>query len=184
MLLIKLLDKDEPHPEIFAYRKDIFAKYGLAAPKSTDDVINAAKIIHENEDGILGNTELIQRLTQPTHIFVDVSNHTVKISTGVGHLPPVRLGVHIGNAKWPMWRISRNIAEKGLIFVPLNKPGCLLEPDIGTINIKRHFHSITPVGVVEVVVAPVIRRLTDPPATVIERLFKPTVMWSKRIVVA
>ncbi len=22
----------QPHPEIFAYRKDIFAKYGLAAP--------------------------------------------------------------------------------------------------------------------------------------------------------
>ena len=44
----------QPHPEIFAYRKDIFAKYGLAAPKSTDDVINAAKIIHENEEGMAG----------------------------------------------------------------------------------------------------------------------------------
>ncbi len=44
----------QPHPEIFAYRKDIFEKYGLGAPKTHSDVLNAAKVIQEKEDGMAG----------------------------------------------------------------------------------------------------------------------------------
>ena len=39
----------QPHPEIFAYRTDIFEKYGLDAPQTHDDVLAAAKTIEENE---------------------------------------------------------------------------------------------------------------------------------------
>ena len=59
-----------------------------------------------------------------------------------------------------------------------------VEPHVGAVARVLRPDAVGAVGVVEVVVAPVIRRLTDTPATVIERLFKPTVMWSKRIVIA
>ena len=40
--------------ELFAYRKDLFDKHGLSRPESWTDVLNAAKTISQNEDGISG----------------------------------------------------------------------------------------------------------------------------------
>ena len=39
---------------LFAYRTDLFAKHGLAAPKTWGDVLAAAKKISENEPGVAG----------------------------------------------------------------------------------------------------------------------------------
>ncbi len=44
----------QPHPEIFAYRTDVFEKYGLDAPRTHDDVLAAAKTIEENEADMSG----------------------------------------------------------------------------------------------------------------------------------
>ena len=40
--------------ELFAYRKDLFAKYGLGRPASWTDVLTAAKTISAKEDGVSG----------------------------------------------------------------------------------------------------------------------------------
>lgn len=44
----------QPHPEIMAYRTDIFEKYGLDAPRTHEDVLNAGRIIQENEPDMAG----------------------------------------------------------------------------------------------------------------------------------
>lgn len=44
----------QPHPEILAYRKDLFDKHGLSAPETTDDLLNAAKTLHGSEEGLSG----------------------------------------------------------------------------------------------------------------------------------
>jgi multiple sugar transport system substrate-binding protein len=44
----------QPHPEIFAYRKDLFEKHNLGEPKTYADVLNASKVISENEEGVAG----------------------------------------------------------------------------------------------------------------------------------
>lgn len=44
----------QPHPEIMAYRTDIFEKYGLDTPRTHDDVLNAGKVIQANEPGMAG----------------------------------------------------------------------------------------------------------------------------------
>ena len=40
--------------ELFAYRKDLFDKFGLGKPESWTDVVKAAKVISEKEDGVSG----------------------------------------------------------------------------------------------------------------------------------
>lgn len=44
----------QPHPEILAYRTDIFEKYGLDAPVTHEDVLNAGRTIQQNEPGMAG----------------------------------------------------------------------------------------------------------------------------------
>ena len=44
----------QPHPEILAYRKDLFKKAGLSAPDTTDDVLAAAKKLHGSQEGLSG----------------------------------------------------------------------------------------------------------------------------------
>lgn len=44
----------QPHPQILAYRKDLFAKAGLNPPKTTEDVLAAAKALHGSEAGMSG----------------------------------------------------------------------------------------------------------------------------------
>ena len=44
----------QPHPEIMAYRTDIFEKYGLDAPRTHEDVLNAGRTIQENEPDMAG----------------------------------------------------------------------------------------------------------------------------------
>lgn len=44
----------QPHPEIMAYRKDIFEKYELDAPRTHEDVIAAGTVIQANEPGMAG----------------------------------------------------------------------------------------------------------------------------------
>ena len=44
----------QPHPEIFAYRKDIFEKYDLPEPTTHAAVLEAASVIEANEEGMAG----------------------------------------------------------------------------------------------------------------------------------
>ncbi len=44
----------QPHPEIMAYRSDIFEKYGLDAPQTHADVLAAGATIQANEPGMSG----------------------------------------------------------------------------------------------------------------------------------
>ena len=43
-----------PTAELFLYRKDVFARHGLNAPKTARDVIEAAHIVHAPEDEVYG----------------------------------------------------------------------------------------------------------------------------------
>jgi multiple sugar transport system substrate-binding protein len=44
----------QPHPEILAYRKDLFEEAGLQPPETTDDVLAAAKKLHNSKSGLAG----------------------------------------------------------------------------------------------------------------------------------
>lgn len=44
----------QPHPEILAYRRDLFEAAGLPAPQTTDDVLAAAAKLHGSQAGLSG----------------------------------------------------------------------------------------------------------------------------------
>lgn len=44
----------QPHPELLWYRTDLFNKAKLDAPRTTDDVIQAARILHNPDAGLYG----------------------------------------------------------------------------------------------------------------------------------
>jgi len=51
---------------VMAYRKDIFAKYGLTPPKTYDDMLHAAHVVKEKERGMGGLTQRAQAGHQVT----------------------------------------------------------------------------------------------------------------------
>ncbi len=44
----------QPHPELLWYRTDLFAAAGLDAPQTTDEVLNAARALHNPDVGLYG----------------------------------------------------------------------------------------------------------------------------------
>ena len=122
---------------------------------------------------------------QPRHIVIYIGNHPIEIGAlRWQSLPTIHLAVGIGNAKRPMRRVRRHITEKWTLSVAFNKRHRLLKPDIGAVAIIRLFRAVSKVGIVKIVVTPVIRRLTDTAAAVVEGFFKPSVVRPERIIIA
>jgi len=63
----------QPHPELLWYRTDLFEAAGLDAPQTTDDVLNAARVLHDPQNEIYGICWNAQRgdalAQQMTHFF-------------------------------------------------------------------------------------------------------------------
>ena len=62
----------QPQPEIFAYRKDIFEKYGLKPPETTDEMLEAAKKLNNAEPGMAGMCWNGQRGTPLGQAFIQI----------------------------------------------------------------------------------------------------------------
>jgi multiple sugar transport system substrate-binding protein len=61
----------QPHPEIFAYRTDLFKQAGIAnAPKTTDDVLAAAQKLHHPDKNVAGICWNAQRGTALGQTFL------------------------------------------------------------------------------------------------------------------
>ncbi len=83
-----------------------------------------------------------------------------------------------------MRRVERQIEKERLVFVLLNKADALPEPDIRAIAFEPLELPVPLVGIVEVVVAPVVRSLTDAAATMPDDILKAPVLRSVRGIVA
>lgn len=73
----------QPHPEILAYRKDLFEEAGLSAPVTTDDVLAAAKKLHGSKPELSGICWNAARGTPLGQTFIQVLG-------AFGH-PPIAL---------------------------------------------------------------------------------------------
>jgi multiple sugar transport system substrate-binding protein len=61
----------QPHPEIFAYRTDLFKDAGISGPpKTTDDVVADAKLLHHPDKNVAGICWNAQRGTALGQTFL------------------------------------------------------------------------------------------------------------------
>jgi multiple sugar transport system substrate-binding protein len=73
----------QPHSEILAYRKDLFEEAGLQPPKTTDELLAAAKKLHNSKPGLAGICWNGARGTPLGQTFI--------FSMGDYHQPPIDL---------------------------------------------------------------------------------------------
>jgi multiple sugar transport system substrate-binding protein len=62
----------QPHPEILAYRKDLFEEAGLKPPETTDDLLAAAKKLHGSKPNLAGICWNAARGTPLGQTFIQV----------------------------------------------------------------------------------------------------------------
>jgi multiple sugar transport system substrate-binding protein len=62
----------QPQPEIFAYRKDIFDKYGVKPPETTEEMLEVAKKLNNAEPGMAGMCWNGQRGTPLGQAFIQI----------------------------------------------------------------------------------------------------------------
>src|SRR5210317_2249894 len=80
--------------------------------------------------------------------------------------------------------VGREIKQKRLRAILFDETHALTEPDVSTVALEFLEFPVPFVGVIEVVVAPVIRGLTNPAATMPHDVLKAPVLRTMRCVVA
>jgi multiple sugar transport system substrate-binding protein len=63
---------EQPQPEIFAYRTDVFAKHNMKPPQTTDEMLADAKALHNAEPGMAGMCWNGQRGTPLGQAFIQI----------------------------------------------------------------------------------------------------------------
>ena len=144
---------------------------------------------HEDKDGVFLKPQDSEMVPEPCHVVVNIGDHPPEIRAVAFHtFPSVNLTVGIGDTEGPVWRIRREVAEKRTVLIAfslsLNERHRLLKPDIRAVTIKGLFRTVSEIGVIEIVVAPVIRGLTDAATAVVEGFVETSVVWTEGVVIA
>ena len=80
-------------------------------------------------------------------------------------------------------RIGGKVTEKRTVLIAfrlsLNECHRFPKPDICAVTVKRLFGTVAEIGVVEIIVAPIVRSLTDTTTAVIECFVETPVVWTE-----
>ena len=131
---------------------------------------------HENENGILGEFEVGQFLAKASHVVIDVGDHAEEVWIGDLRVAFVRLGPFFRNAVGAVWGVEREIEEEGLCLVFFDKAHAFAKPNIGAVALELFELSVSLVGVVKVVVAPVVGGLPDATAAMPDDILKAAIL--------
>jgi hypothetical protein len=80
--------------------------------------------------------------------------------------------------------VGRNVAEERSLPIAFDKAEGFGKPDIGTVALIRLITILGPGGIIEVVVAPIVRCVAHPTSTVCHYFLKAPVLRPVRIVIA
>ena len=133
------------------------------------DASSCAVVGHKDEDGVVGDTQFVERGLQLAEVFVDVGDHAVEAGAvfvwgGVAVLlDVVRLDVERS-----VRRVGGDVAEEGPVGVFYDKASALAEEHVRAVALVRGGDAVFEIGVVKVVVAPGIARVADAAAGVVD----------------
>ena len=122
--------------------------------------------------------------TQQPHVVIDVGDHPVEVRIGHVAIADIRLCPFRRHAVRAVRGVGREIKQKRFRPILFDEPHALTEPDVGAVALELFELPVPFVGVIEVVVAPVIRGLTNPAATMPHHILKAPVLRTMRSVVA
>ena len=158
----------------------------------------AAVVGHEKQDGVFRQSGLVEECHKSPHVGVDVADHRevaheVAFAPGrharqlrVGHHFLHHLDVLVRRVKRPVRRVGRQVGEERLAggraaFHPVDG---MVEENVGAVAGKFFAFAVPAVGVVEVVVAPVIRHGADMRGREPQRLLEAAILRAVRVIVA
>ena len=146
--------------------------------------LGCAVISHENENGIILQLLLLEKATQPLEVFIDVGDHAIEPLAIIRHVfGGIKVTVFLLHIVRRVRRVRRDETQERLILVRLDKLHRLGEKHIGAIALEFLRLTIHQQRIVDIVITPVIRDLSQPPTPVIHRLLKTPVLRPVRIVI-
>ena len=144
-----------------------------------------AVVGHEHDDGVVGESELVEPAQQEAEVVVDVGDHAVEAGAVL-----VRGGVRVGGGvvRFDVERAVRgvggNVAVERLLAVLFDEAQALAEEHVGAVALELPRHAVHVVGVIEVVVAPGVADVADAAAVVVHGAFEAALVGPERLAVA
>ena len=127
---------------------------------------------------------VVEQVHELGQVVVDIGDHAVELGDGNLRVSFIGRGVLLRAEVWAVRGVGRDVSEERLVSVGLNEFHALIEPDIGTEPFEPLMLSARDVGVVKVVVAPIVGRLTNATSLMIDTELEAPVFWSIRVAVA
>ncbi len=138
----------------------------------------------ENENRVVSQTKFLELLLHPRNVLVNVGNHPVKLGPRRGNTHfLVGFGVFGINSKGTVRRIGGKVNQKRLVFVFLDEFHGSIEPNVGAIFLESFKNPVVPIGIAEIIVAPIVGRLHHAAAAVDQDFLKPLVLGSAGVIV-
>ena len=158
----------------------------------------AAVVGHKKQDGVFRQAGLVEERHESAHVGIDVADHREvahEVAFGPGrHARQPGVGYHflhhldvlVWRVKRPVRRVGRQVGEerfpgRGAALDPVDG---VVEENVGAVAGESFAFAVPAVGVVEVVVAPVIRYGADVRGGEPERLLEAAILRAVRVVVA
>ena len=144
-----------------------------------------AVVRKEDEDRVVGDSESLQPGEELAEVLVEVGNHPFERRVlRLVASPLVRVAVAGRHQKRAVRRVGGDIGEERLAGLGLDEAGGFAKPHIRAVALERRPAVVHEVGVVEVVVAVVVRDLRHAPAAVPDGMLEALVHRPRGIVVA
>ena len=132
-----------------------------------------AVVGHEDEDGVAGDSRLVERGLQAAEVLVDVGDHAVEAGALlVRGGAAVRLDVVRLDVERSVRRVGGDVTEEGPVRVFFDEAPALAEEHVRAVPLVLRGDAVPEVGVVEVVVAPGVPRVADAAARVVDGFAK------------
>ena len=115
------------------------------------------------------------------HIIVDIGHHAVELDARDIRIALIGLGVFLGAIKRAVRRIRHDVGEERLILIGFDKFDTLIKPVVRAKSLEALQLAIHPIGIVEIVIAPIVWCLANTARAMIDGVLKTAILGAKWI---
>ena len=124
--------------------------------------IGGAVVSHEDEDGVVGDVEFAEFLSEFAEVVIEVGDHAVEFGTAFpGDFFFIGSGPFFRNLVGGLGGVKGEVEEEGFFFVLGDEVLGLGKPDVGGVALEFLVGAVALVGIIELIVAPIIGSLAN-----------------------